>query len=63
MGHSRPIAISVNMSVIFRAIMKTYYKGASAAVLAYDITQEKTFGDLDYWMKQISKICNNNRIV
>lgn len=36
--------------------MKTYYKGASAALLTYDITDKKTFGDLEFWLKQISKI-------
>lgn len=33
--------------------MKTFYKGASAALLTYDITDEKSFQDLEYWYKQI----------
>jgi GTPase SAR1 family protein len=34
--------------------MKTFYKGASAAILTYDITDEKSFKDLEeYWIKQI----------
>lgn len=37
-----------------RAIMKTFYKGASAVFLTYDITDEKSYNDLDYWYKQIS---------
>lgn len=36
--------------------MKTFYKGVSAVILTYDITDEKTYGDLDYWYKQISTI-------
>lgn len=36
--------------------MKTFYKGASAALLTYDITDEKSFTDLDYWYKQISNL-------
>lgn len=34
--------------------MKTFYKGTSAVILTYDITSEKSYGDLDYWYKQIS---------
>lgn len=35
--------------------MKTFYKGTSAVVLTYDITDERSYSDLDYWYKQISK--------
>ena len=35
--------------------MKTFYKGASAVLLTYDISSEKSFEDLDYWYKQLSK--------
>lgn len=35
--------------------MKTFYKGASAVLLTYDISDEKSFADLDYWHNQISK--------
>lgn len=34
--------------------MKTFYKGTSAVVLTYDITDERSYSDLDYWYKQIS---------
>ncbi len=43
--------------------MKTFYKGAAAALLTYDITDEKSFTDLEYWYKQISKLCIWCRIV
>jgi GTPase SAR1 family protein len=36
--------------------MRTFYKGASAVILTYDITDLTTFSDLDYWTKQISKL-------
>jgi GTPase SAR1 family protein len=36
--------------------MKTFYKGASAVILTYDITSQKTFEALDYWYSQISNI-------
>jgi len=34
--------------------MKTYYKGASAALIVYDITKEETFLNLDNEQKLIS---------
>lgn len=36
--------------------MKTFYKGTSAVILTYDITSQKSYADLEYWYKQISKI-------
>lgn len=35
--------------------MKTFYKGASAVLLTYDISSEKSYEDLEYWYKQISR--------
>lgn len=46
----------------FRAIMKTFYKGASAVLLTYDISSEKSFQDLDDWYKQISICLSMQRI-
>lgn len=43
--------------------MKTFYKGASAVMIVYDITNEKSFQDLDYWYNQISKSLFIIRIV
>lgn len=34
--------------------MKTYYKGASAALIVYDITREESFLNLDNEQKLIS---------
>ena len=53
MGHSWPGTVSV-IFFLSRAVMKTFYKGASAVLLTYDITNEKSYSDLDYWYKQIS---------
>ena len=36
----------------FRGITKSYYKGANAVILVYDITTPKSFEDVtSYWMK------------
>jgi GTPase SAR1 family protein len=35
--------------------MKTYYKGASAALIVYDITREESFQNLENEQKLLSK--------
>lgn len=36
----------------FRGITKSYYKGAQAIILVYDINNEKSFEDIiEYWLK------------
>lgn len=36
----------------FRGITKSYYKGAQAIILIYDINVPKTFKDvIDFWLK------------
>lgn len=38
----------------YRALTKLFYKDASAAILVYDITNQKSFKEIrDYWSKQI----------
>ena len=46
MGHSWAGKIQV---LLFgdRSLMKTFYRGSSAAFVVYDVTQEKTFYNLD----------------
>ena len=36
--------------------MKTFYKGASAAFIVYDVTKEETFLNLDSEIKLISTV-------
>jgi GTPase SAR1 family protein len=39
--------------------MKTFYKGTSAVLLTYDISDKKSFSDLEFWFKQISNLLFN----
>lgn len=48
-----------NMVLKFRSIMKTFYKGTSAVLLTYDISDKKSFSDLEFWFKQISNLLFN----
>ena len=37
----------------FRTITQTYYKGAMGIILTFDCSDEKSFGNIKSWMKQI----------
>ncbi|KAI9748598.1 MAG: hypothetical protein M1835_001754 [Candelina submexicana] len=39
----------------FRSISKLYYRGANAAVLCYDITDEQSFEEMGRWMCELKK--------
>lgn len=44
----------------FRNITSSYYRGAHAIILMYDITNLETFQNLKYWYEEIKKNVNNN---
>ena len=35
----------------FRAMIKLYYKDAAAAIICYDLAEEKTFNSVYYWIQ------------
>lgn len=37
----------------FRAITSAYYKGAQGIILIYDVTNQHSFDQVEYWVKQI----------
>lgn len=37
----------------FRAITSAYYKGAQGIILIYDVTNQQSFDQVEYWVKQI----------
>jgi Ras-related protein Rab-11A len=37
----------------YRAIASSYYKGAVGALLVYDITKQKSFENLEKWLKEL----------
>jgi len=44
----------------FKAIAKTYYKGAAAVLLAYDITRRQTFLKAEKWYQDIKENVGTN---
>ena len=47
----------------FRSMGNLYYKDASAAILTYDITNEKSLESLNYWIDELKNKCNLDKMV
>lgn len=47
----------------FRSISKLYYRGANAAVLCYDITDEDSFEEMGRWMKELKDNLGDDIII
>ena len=39
----------------FRSMIKLYYKDAAAAIICYDVGDEKTFQSVYYWINQMNE--------
>ena len=44
----------------FRSITRSYYRGASGALLVYDVTRRETFNHLESWLDDARKHANRN---
>ena len=38
----------------YKALSKVYYKGATGVIVVYDITDAKTYIELESWMRLVS---------
>ncbi|KAI9721042.1 MAG: hypothetical protein M1812_002523 [Candelaria pacifica] len=47
----------------FRSISRLYYRGANAAVLCYDITDEDSFEEMGRWMMELKKYLGDEVVV
>ena len=45
---------------IFRAVTRQYYRGAHAAIVIFDLTEQKTFNDIKQWLKDIHNCGDKN---
>lgn len=44
----------------FRTITTSYYRGAMGVIIIYDVTDEKSFNNIHYWIKNVDKHANIN---
>lgn len=47
----------------YAQIMSVYYRGAQAAILVYDITNESTFTNLPNWLSAIRKFSKDKNVI
>lgn len=47
----------------FRSMASLYYQDAAAAILTYDVTNEKTFESLNYWIDELKNKIDQDKIV
>ncbi len=47
----------------FRSMANLYYRDASAAILTYDITNEKSFESLSFWVDELKYKCDQEKLV
>ena len=45
-----------HISFQYRSLTPIYYRGAAAAIVVYDITDEKSFKDMKHWVSQLQKL-------
>jgi len=47
----------------FRAVTRSYYRGAAGAVMVYDITRRATYNHLSSWLTDARNLTNNNTVI
>ena len=47
----------------FRSLVSMYYKDAIAAIICYDITNERSFDSVSYWTNEMNQKNNLNKFV
>lgn len=47
----------------FRSIVRSYYRGASAVLLCFDITNHDSFSRLSYWKNELDRYLSENAII
>ena len=46
----------------FRTLTKSYYQGSDGIIIVFDIKRKETFEEITYWMEEINKNCDKNKI-
>lgn len=71
----RPYRIDINQFVVqlelwdtagqeqYKAVAKTYFRDAVGCILVYDLTEQKSFDELQFWLSQFRQLANPNAFV
>jgi Ras-related protein Rab-2A len=71
----RPFRVDIKQNVVqlelwdtagqetYRAVAKTYFRGAVGCILVYDTTNQATFDDLQFWFGQFRQLADPNALV
>ena len=43
----------------FRTITSSYYRGANAVMVVYDVTNRRSFENIERWLSDIARLQNN----
>ena len=46
----------------FHTLTKNYYRGADGIIMVFDLKRSETLDELTYWMEEINKNCDKNKI-
>ena len=46
----------------YRNLIPMYYRGADVAIIVFDLTNEKTFNSIDFWVESVKQNCGENCI-
>lgn len=47
----------------FRAVTRSYYRGAAGALMVYDITRRSTYNHLTSWLTDARNLTNPNTVI
>jgi small GTP-binding protein len=47
----------------FRAIAKAYYRNAVGVIVVYDLTDRKSFDDLNAWLNDVRALCDPHAVI
>lgn len=47
----------------FRAVTRSYYRGAAGALMVYDITRRSTYNHLQSWLNDARNLTNPNTVI
>lgn len=47
----------------FRSISRLYYRGTNAAILAYDVTSNKSFEEMGAWLRELREQCGEDIVI